>query len=286
MNKPKLIFYSLLLVIAGLIFVFQANIFNYFAPKITEFEKTALDTAVRQIQKEFSAPPPLRAISNNNASSEALTRAGVILWTNSQRMDNGGLPPLSESSELDAVATFRLDDMFKNQYFAHVSPASSSAMVVATSIGYDYLALGENLALGNFGGDEKVVEAWMGSPGHRANILDNHYREIGVAVRRGLFDGGYTWIAVQIFGKPASACPKPDVTLKGQIETEQAQLRAMQQDLAARKAEIDSAPPGRTSKEKIDEYNNLVAQYNGLLGDIKVKIAEYNAEVTALNNCI
>ncbi|MDP2598553.1 MAG: CAP domain-containing protein [Candidatus Liptonbacteria bacterium] len=286
MNKVKLIFYVSLLVIAGLIFVYQADIFNYFGPKIADLEKTAFDAALRQIQKEFSAPPPLRAPANNTISSEALTRAGVILWTNAQRKINGGLPALTGNSELDTVATLRLDDMFKNQYFAHVSPSGSSAEVVAKNVGYDHLALGENLALGNFGGDEKVVEAWMNSPGHRANILDTHYQEIGVAVRKGFFEGNPTWIAVQIFGKPVSACPEPDAALKDQIETEQAQIKAMQQDLAVRKAEIDSMPPGRRSNGKVAEYNNLVAQYNNFVNEVKAKIAEYNSQVVALNSCI
>lgn len=266
-------------------------IYPSLSSRISSFEISAEHFALQKITQQFSAPAPLRLPKTSgtptagNSYSEALTRAGTISWTNVQRGENG-LPPLKENIQLDMIATLRLEDMFKNQYFAHVSPVSSSAMTVAQSVGYGYIALGENLALGNFGGDEKLVEAWMASPGHRANILNARYQEIGVAVRKGIFEGDSVWIAVQVFGLPASACPQPDPVLYNSIESEQNQLKTIEANLAARRADIENTPPGPVHNEKINAYNEVVAEYNTLLNDIKSKVAEYNGEVAALNRCI
>ncbi len=198
MKKFKFIFYLSLLLAIALIFFYRASIFNYFSPRLASFEKTAVNTAVEEVRKQVNTPPPLvvpKKTSTSTATVAAkLTIAGTIKWTNTERRNNGALPPLAENSELDEIAALRLADMFKNQYFAHVSPTGSSAESVAKEVGYDYIALGENLALGDFSGDEDLVTAWMNSPGHRANILNTKYQEIGVAVKEGNYAGHSAWI--------------------------------------------------------------------------------------------
>ncbi len=244
--------------------------------------------AVHEIAKNFAAPPPLRAPASLAPKNTRLTRAGVVADTNAQRKANGDLPALSENATLDSIATLRLDDMFEKQYFAHVAPDGGSAETVAKTVGYDYIAIGENLALGNFNGDNGVVTAWMGSPGHRANILNVHYTEIGVAVRKGIFERQSTWIAVQIFGRPASDCPAPNADLKTAIDAGQVQLNQMERDLAARKAAIDAADPklGSQYDAEVQQYNSLVAEYNALVGQVKAQIDEYNSEAAKFNQCV
>ncbi|HUZ92899.1 MAG TPA: CAP domain-containing protein [Candidatus Paceibacterota bacterium] len=290
MQKGKLAFWLSMLALFIAAFFARNSIIGFFAPRLAGFEESAASAALQAVEKNFSAPAPLRApaLSGGSSSngSDTLTREGTVLWTNKERVQNGNLPPLAENDTLNTIAELRLQDMFKNQYFAHVSPASSSAVTVASQVGYDYLALGENLALGNFPGDEGVVEAWMGSPGHRANILNTHYTQIGVAVGRGAFQGESVWIAVQVFGRPASDCPVVDASLKSTIDATQAELQSMQSDLAAKKAALDSMRPGPQYNEKVSEYNALVAQYNAILKSLQADIAAYNGEVTALNSCI
>ncbi len=290
-NRAQRILIAIALIAVAGFFSYK-YIYPLFSSRISSLETSAEHFALQKITQQFSAPEPLRAPVKKGApappagaSKDQLTLSGTINWTNTER-GNSGLPPLKENSQLDVIAKLRLEDMFKGQYFAHVSPASSSAITIAESVGYDYLALGENIALGNFGSDEKLVEAWMGSPGHRANILNSRYREIGVAVGQGMFEGDSVWIAVQVFGTPASACPQPDAALKAMIESGQSELQAMQQDLAARKADIDNTPPGREYNAKVRAYNDVAAEYNALLNDIKAKITQYNSEVAALNSCI
>jgi uncharacterized protein YkwD len=246
------------------------------------------NAVTNKIQESISAPPPLNGSTSTPAKKgNTLTRAGVIDDTNAQR-SQFDLAPLSESNALDNIASLRLDDMFEKQYFAHVGPNGESAQTVASSVGYTYVAFGENLAEGNFAGDSGVVTAWMNSPGHRANILDVHYSEIGVAVRAGMFDGVNTWIAVQVFGKPTSDCPAVDSALKTTLDGEQVQIAQINSQLESEKAAIDAMQPqyGDAYNAKVSDYNALAAQYNALAASIKSQVAQYNSEVAAFNACI
>jgi uncharacterized protein YkwD len=246
---------------------------------------------ITPIQTPISTPPPLRAlgpVATPATSSFALTPSGIFSNTNIQRGVNGGLPALSENATLDGVARARLLDMFQKQYFAHVAPDGASAPTVAKAAGYNYLSLGENLALGNFAGDQGVVTAWMNSPGHRANILGSHYTQIGIAASEGIFQGEDTWLAVQIFGRPASDCPAPDANLKTIIDNAEIQLAQMQTQIQATRAELDALVPqsGAPYDQKVVDYNALVDLYNALLGQTKPQIATYNSTVEAFNLCI
>ena len=254
--------------------------------KLSALETIAGHIAAQEVAGNFSAPQPLvvsRAsgtVPGGLGGSYTLTRTGVIQQTNLQRQGNGNLPPLAENSTLDDIAQIRLDDMFAKQYFAHVSPASSSAITVAQAIGYQYIALGENLALGNFNGDQDVVTAWMNSPGHRANILNGTYTQIGVAVGEGNFQGNDVWIAVQVFGKPTSDCPLPETSLKDQIDAEEQEAGAMQAQVASEQSQLD-----QSNSAQVASYNQLVDQYDNLLAQIKSDIAEYNDQIAAYNQC-
>jgi uncharacterized protein YkwD len=291
--RLKGIISAVLLVVIGLVFYYRASIFSYLSPKLASLEKAAINTAVEEIKRQVNAPPPLVApkkLFPPPAAPAQLTATGTVKWTNTERKNNK-LPSLAENSQLDKIADLRLADMFKNQYFAHVSPGSSSAETVAEDIGYDYLALGENLALGDFVSDRDLVEAWMASPGHRANILNTKYQEIGVAVQKGIFKGESEWIGVQIFGKPASSCPTVNDSLKAKIDSEQGQLQDMQSNLHVLKAEIESVTPRTVEgynlyNKEVDQYNALVSEYNAFLAQVKSDTSEYNGEVTAFNQCL
>ena len=216
-----------------------------------------------------------------------MTKAGVIAFTNSQREKNG-LPSLKENTKLDESAELKAQDMLKNQYFAHDSPSGVTVGNLADGAGYQFIAIGENLALGNFENDEVLVENWMDSPGHRANILNNRYQEIGVMVLKGTFEGKSTWLAVQHFGLPLSVCPSPDETIKLTIEASQNKIDDIFKELEALQAEIKNMRPSRSSsyQEKINEYNEIVVQYNLLVEQTKTVINQYNSQVKLFNECI
>lgn len=117
---------------------------------------------------------------------------------NKKRIE-ANLPPLTLSSQLSTAATQKAADMFTKDYWAHVSPTGVSPWTFITSSGYDYLYAGENLAK-DFNTSQEVVEAWMNSPTHKANILKSEYTEIGLAVMNGKLSGEETTLIVQHFG--------------------------------------------------------------------------------------
>jgi uncharacterized protein YkwD len=285
----RLIAAGIFIVVAGVGLWYFANTGSF--QKVAALESSAEHLAAQEISKNFSAPTPLVATGTTPTAGGTggatgknrytLTRSGISSDTNAARAENGNLPPLAENTTLDDIAQIRLDDMFEKQYFAHVSPASSSAVTVAQAVGYDYIELGENLALGDFVGDQGVVTAWMNSPGHRANILNTHYTQIGVAARQGIFDGQEAWIAVQVFGRPLGDCPAPDAALKAQVDAEQSQLTIMAAQLQTMKAQTDQTDPN-----SVNDYNTLVNQYDALAAQAKSDVTQYNTEVNTYNQCL
>lgn len=278
----------ILLILVGLGFYFRADLLNFYdrlAKNFPDIEKISLDQLVNDIQKQVSAPPPLRL--NQEESPAVLTKLGVIKWTNLQRAANGGLLPLISNAKLDAAALAKAQDMFKNQYFEHVSPAGAGPEDLAKKVGYDFIAFGENLAMGNFKDEQALVQAWMNSPGHRANILNTRYREIGVAVLKGVFEGQTTWIAVQEFGFPLSACPQPDAALKSQIEIYKKQVDGLIGLIDEKRSEIENTRFGSRPRynQAVSQYNDLVSQYNSLTSQIKSLINNYNSQVSQFNAC-
>ena len=109
---------------------------------------------------------------------------------------------LSENIVLRQAAYAKAQDMLTNQYFAHVSPDGQGLANWLKKSGYDYLAAGENLAIG-FEEPEAVVKAWQASPTHQANLVDGDFKEIGVATINGEYEGENTNVVVQLFGYPA-----------------------------------------------------------------------------------
>lgn len=245
-----------------------------------------IDNLKEEINTKSETPGALRVINSvfsTTFDKSNLTQAGVIEWTNKNRMDIGGLAPLLENKKLNLSAQKKVNDMFTNQYFEHISPDGTGVGDLGKESGYEYVLIGENLALGNFKNDEAVLEAWMASPGHRANILNNQYTEIGVAVGHGVFEGNTVWLAVQHFGLPKSSCPSIDANLKYSIDSKQKILNISQSNLLKLEKEIKA---GNATNEKIKEYNKQVGEYNSLLAEVKKEIDIYNTQVKAFNLCV
>ena len=240
-------------------------------------------------EKTVVAPGPLRATTQETIlpASSVLSVRGVIEHTNSARALNGGLPALIENELLNNDAKMKLDDMFAKQYFEHVSPTGAGPDDLAKTAGYAYVTVGENLALGDFESDQALVTAWMNSPGHRANILNVHFMEIGVAVGKGTYEGHETWMAVQSFGMPLSACPAIDTALKSQIDANSITIARLRTELDAKKAQMDATPTNDPNHNVyVGEFNAIVPEYNALVESHRVAIVMYNGGVQAFNACI
>ncbi|MTI82096.1 MAG: serine protease [Firmicutes bacterium] len=102
----------------------------------------------------------------------------VVKLVNEERAKEG-LAPLVAKADLNKVAQVKAEDMAENNYFSHTSPTYGSPFDMMKQFGINYSYAGENLAKG-YGSAESVMEAWMNSPGHKANILNPNFTEIGV----------------------------------------------------------------------------------------------------------
>lgn len=130
--------------------------------------------------------------------SSAITRDNVISLTNQSRAEFG-LTALKSNEKLRIAAQAKADDMLAKQYFAHNTPDGKTPWDFIKAAGYSYLVAGENLAV-DFLEAENVEEAWMNSPGHRANILNKDFEEIGIGISQGQFEGHTSIFVVQMFG--------------------------------------------------------------------------------------
>ncbi len=106
----------------------------------------------------------------------------VVELVNAERA-KAGLKPLKLNTELSKVATLKSQDMAKNNYFDHNSPTYGSPFDMMKKFGISYRTAGENIAMGQTS-PEQVMNGWMNSPGHRANILKSSFTEIGVGVAK------------------------------------------------------------------------------------------------------
>ena len=111
----------------------------------------------------------------------------VIRLVNELR-EQKGLNALEEDWQLSRVARYKSQDMKDNNYFLHTSPVYGSPFEMIKNFGISYRRAGENIAKGQTT-PQAVVNAWMNSSGHRANILNSGYTKIGV----GYVENGKYW---------------------------------------------------------------------------------------------
>ncbi len=133
----------------------------------------------------------------------AVVPGEVIALTNDERAKAGD-SALTENAKLDAAAQAKANDMAAKGYFSHVGPDGKEPWGWISEAGYVYRYAGENLAV-RFDNSSDVVNAWMASPTHKANIVKAQYTEIGLAVAEGSYQGSPATFIVQYFGTPQVA---------------------------------------------------------------------------------
>ncbi len=240
-----------------------------------------------QVRNRVAAPPPL-TLENIQEPAVSLLDPDIIWETGNERRAAEGLAPLARNSLLDEAARLKVEDMFRRQYFAHDSPDGQGIDSLAKQAGYDFIVIGENLALGNFQSEEQLIQGWMDSPGHRENILHQQYQEIGLATKLDTFEGRTVWLAVQVFGRPASACPVPDEELRLSIDENKILLEEKYLQIEEVKETLNNIRPRRGDdySELVDAYNLLVQEYNRLAQETSVIIRDYNNQVAEFNECL
>ena len=130
-----------------------------------------------------------------------------LLTEVNQERTKANLPPLVINKELNQAALAKAQDMFNDQYWAHVAPDGKQAWDFIKEAKYVYKYAGENLAR-DFNNSDEVVAAWMASPTHRENIMNKDFAQMGLAVVDGNLKGFNTTLVVQLFAVPLSVTMK------------------------------------------------------------------------------
>lgn len=159
----------------------------------------------------------------------------LFTLTNQQRANNGQ-PGLHLNSKLNQAAAAKASDMFKKDYWAHVSPDGVQPWAFITAAGYHYVYAGENLAK-DFDTSSGVVAGWMASGEHKANILNVHYHDVGFAVENGVLVGGETTLVVAFYASPQ---PVSSPTVAG-LQPSQPKLTSASQALASQSTKTSAS---------------------------------------------
>ncbi len=135
----------------------------------------------------------------------AVLPAVLVSLANDDRAEEG-LGQLTTNAVLEDAARMKAEHMAEHEYFAHVSPDGLDPWYWFYRAGYEFVDAGENLAV-NFTDSDDVNQAWLDSPGHRANIMNGKFTEIGIAAVKGEYKGKKTIYVVQLFGTPMAQAP-------------------------------------------------------------------------------
>ncbi len=287
--KIKIIILALTLA-AG--FYYRADILELLplaSQKMAEIEKAGtpgfnkIKENVADIVSDKSRDFPTSPLKiTEKAPGSSLTQKGIITETNNRRKENN-LSPLEENIKLNEAAKAKVLEIFKSQYSGDGSSSDKGPAELAKDAGYDYLVIGENAALGSPENDKKLTEAWMRSIEHKANILNDQYTQIGVAVEKGLYEGKSVWVAVEEFGRPASVYSKTGQALKTKIDE-------VSEAIEEKKAELENTEVISKNiseyNDKINAYNNLIQQYNTLITETKDTVTGYDNKVRAYRECL
>ena len=121
--------------------------------------------------------------NSSNINGFSKEQVEVLNLVNKERAAQG-LKPLTLNKELSRVATLKSKDMNDKNYFDHTSPTYGSPFDMMKTFNISYKAAGENIAMGQRTPSE-VMTDWMNSSGHRANILNSNFTELGVGIYKG-----------------------------------------------------------------------------------------------------
>ena len=151
---------------------------------------------------------PVRTEGNVLAYSTNVTIGGLNDAQNNARASNG-LGPLALNNQLNAAAQAKAQDMVARNYWSHNTPDGNPPWLFITNAGYSYERAGENLAY-SFDTSSAVVTGWMNSAGHRANVLDDSFTQVGFGIANGTnYQGAPNTVVVAFYAQPIATAPAP-----------------------------------------------------------------------------
>lgn len=169
----------------------------------------------------------------------SITTNALAELTNRHRQEKL-LAQLTPNQKLAQAAQWKAEDMAAKGYFAHISPEGVAPWYWIDKADYRFGCAGENLAV-NFIDSKDVTDAWMNSPSHRENILNNNFTEIGIGMAQGSYQGQKTTFVVQMFGRP------------GPKETNGVSLAPIQNNAPSAQADAITQPLVEATKITIKE---------------------------------
>ena len=195
---------------------------------------------------------------NPNTRNQYLNSEDIIYLTNEYRATKG-LRRLVHNDLLAKSAEQKVDLIFQELHFEHTGKYGTTMRDLISGVGYEMIRIGENLAYGNYKSEQAIVDSWIASPGHNALLISPYFLDIGVSVKKGVFNGVPVWVAVQHFGRPLALCASlfPDSALQHRLNFNRERLQSLS-NLAEEKRNLIqsfSVPAG-------PEYSALVEEYN------------------------
>lgn len=164
----------------------------------------ALAVGLLSIQAVAHLNQPVRQIL---AYAVNVSHGDLAAKTNQKRAEHG-LAPLALHTLLNNGAQAKSQHMVTHNYWAHTAPDGTEPWYFFDISGYNYNHAGENLAYG-FADSAEIIDAWMASPGHRANILGD-YKDMGFGFTNGSsYQGGENTVVVAFYGSQPQAPPPP-----------------------------------------------------------------------------
>lgn len=151
------------------------------------------------------------------------------------------LPPVQLDARLEQAAQAKAADMFQAQYFGHTSPTGIEPWSWFTQSGYAFTYAGENLAI-DYAEPSSIVADWMRSAGHRANIINPKFHDVGIAVMAGMMAGRETIVVVQFFGNRGLATTPPSTVRPVRAQTVHPPQPAPVEPTAVRPTPVQTPP--------------------------------------------
>jgi hypothetical protein len=265
-------------IVGGLFLILIAVGFFYVYKKdrariITEQEKIKTEQATEQKvagAEKTAGGDTTYLFTEEEALNRLKITPGNIVWYSNYYRSKQGLAPLIQRKALNNSAQAKNFSMIQYQYFEHTQPGTTVSFdKFIDEQKYEFLKIGENLAMGDFSTSKEVVDAWMKSPDHKRNIMDTVYTEIGVNVKTGTYQGRQVVFITQHFGKPRKSCPTIDSSLKTIVA-----------DLSKQVTDI-----GNLISEGKGDYNTLAATYNDTVARMNALAEKYNNQIRAFNAC-
>lgn len=292
-NKNTLtLFIVVITVIAGYFFVFEKNAKREL--EVLANTDTADQISIELLDGIISELPynnNQKEISNNIQKKKNINQENILNIINLERTKRG-LLPLKQNISLDNAAIEKNADMFDFQYFSHNSPHNDDKdfSYFIDKQNYHFIRVSENLAMGDFATAQEVVDAWMKSVTHKANIIFPHYTETGISVEYGNMEGKKVVSIVQYFGVPRAVCPtisESIVSLMKSLEKDALDAHESVEDLQSELDLTEKLEKRDTIiSTLIEKYNTSVRTYNQLVKDFRTIKEEYDKQLKSYETCI